>query len=104
MRRKVAIQGSLFLVTLLALLSACRSAAPAPTPVDDTAITAAIKAKLAADGNLNAFIVDVTTNGGVVTLQGRVKTEESKLKAERIANATNGVVRVIDLVKVGEVR
>src|SRR5579863_5653736 len=89
MTSKAAAQSTIFLATLLALLTACRSTAPTPTPVDDTAITASIKARLAADGDLSAFNVDVTTNAGVVTLQGRVKTEEIKLKAERIANATN---------------
>jgi osmotically-inducible protein OsmY len=101
---KAAVQTAALLVVALALIVACHSTAPNQAPIDDAAITASIKAKLAADGALNPFDIDVTTNAGVVTLQGRVKTEEIKFKAERAAGATNGVVRVIDLVKVGEQR
>jgi hyperosmotically inducible periplasmic protein len=101
---KAAVQTAAFLVASLALLAACQTTAPSPAPIDDTAITASIKAKLAADGDLNPFDIDVTTNAGVVTLQGRVKTEEIKFRAERVASGMNGVIRVIDLVKVGEQR
>jgi osmotically-inducible protein OsmY len=89
---------------LMLALTACKSAEPARKPVDDAAITAKIKAKLAADGDINPFNIDVTANEGVVTLQGRVKKEASKIKAERYASETDGVVRVINLVKVGDIR
>jgi len=83
-------------------LAACSSTRTAGTQVDDAAITAAVKAKLAADGDINPFNIDVDTNEGVVTLQGRVAKEEARTKAERHARETDGVRRVINLIKVGD--
>jgi len=44
----------------------------------------------------------VDTNEGVVTLQGRVEKEAARSKAEQLARETDGVRRVINLVKVGD--
>lgn len=91
------------LVMVIALaLGACSSTKSAGTQVDDAAITASVKAKMAADGDINPFNIDVDTNEGVVTLQGRVAKEEARTKAERLARETDGVKRVINLVKVGD--
>jgi hyperosmotically inducible protein len=91
------------LALVLALaLSACSSTKPLGTQVDDAAITAKVKAKLAADDDINPFNIDVDTNEGVVTLQGRVVKQEARTKAEELARETEGVKRVINLVKVGE--
>jgi osmotically-inducible protein OsmY len=91
------------LVLVIALaLGACSSTKSPGTQVDDAAITAAVKAKLAADGDINPFNIDVDTNEGVVTLQGRVAKAEARTKAERLARETDGVRRVINLVKVGD--
>jgi osmotically-inducible protein OsmY len=90
------------LALVLALtLGACSSTKSAGTQVDDAAITAKVKAKLAADGDINPFNIDVDTNEGVVTLQGRVEKEYARTKAEQLARETEGVKRVINLVKVG---
>jgi osmotically-inducible protein OsmY len=89
-------------VAALGLAVACRTAEPAHLQADDASITAKIKAGLAADSDLNPFSIDVITNDRVVTLQGRVKTEETREKAERIARETDGVRRVVNLVKVGD--
>ncbi|HYU33169.1 MAG TPA: BON domain-containing protein [Thermoanaerobaculia bacterium] len=83
-------------------LAACSSTRTAGTQVDDAAITAAVKAKLAADGDINPFNIDVDTNEGVVTLQGRVAKEDARTKAEQHARDTSGVRRVINLIKVGD--
>jgi osmotically-inducible protein OsmY len=83
-------------------LTACSSTRTVGTQVDDGAITAKVKAKLAADGDINPFNIDVDTNEGVVTLQGRVAKEEARTKAEQLARETDGVRRVINLVKVGD--
>ncbi|MES1240300.1 MAG: BON domain-containing protein [Acidobacteriota bacterium] len=88
-------------VMVMLALGACSSTRSPGTQVDDAAITAAVKAKLAADGDINPFNIDVDTNEGVVTLQGRVEKEEARTKAEQLARDTNGVKRVINLVKVG---
>src|SRR5690349_15950778 len=91
------------LALVLALgLAACSSTRTPGTQVDDAAITTAVKAKLAADGDINPFNIDVDTNEGVVTLQGRVEKEEARSKAEQLARGTDGVARVINLIKVGD--
>jgi osmotically-inducible protein OsmY len=92
-----------FLALVVALaVGACSTTQTAGTQVDDAAITAAVKAKLAADGDINPFNIDVDTNEGVVTLQGRVEKEEARSKAEQLARETDGVRRVVNLVKVGD--
>jgi len=91
------------LALILALaVGACSSTQTAGTQVDDAAITISVKAKLAADGDINPFNIDVDTNEGVVTLQGRVEKEAARTKAELLARETDGVRRVINLVKVGD--
>jgi hyperosmotically inducible periplasmic protein len=91
------------LALMIALgLTACSSTRTAGTQVDDAAITSAVKAKLAADGDINPFNIDVDTNEGVVTLQGRVEKEEARSKAEQLARGTDGVSRVVNLIKVGD--
>jgi hyperosmotically inducible protein len=83
-------------------LSACSSTRSAGNQVDDATITASVKAKLAADGDINPFNIDVDANEGVVTLQGRVEKAEARTKAEQLARETDGVSRVINLIKVGD--
>jgi osmotically-inducible protein OsmY len=91
------------LALMIALgLTACSSTRTPGTQVDDAAITTAVKAKLAADGDINPFNIDVDTNEGVVTLQGRVEKEEARSKAEQLARGTDGVSRVVNLIKVGD--
>jgi len=91
-----------FTLAIVLVLGACSSTNTAGTKVDDAAITAAVKAKLATDGDINPFNIDVDTNEGVVTLQGRVEKEAARTKAEQLARETDGVRRVINLVKVGD--
>jgi osmotically-inducible protein OsmY len=101
---KMTLRASLvcFTLAMLMVLGACKSTSTPGTQVDDAAITASVKAKLAADGDINPFNIDVDTNEGVVTLQGRVEKEEARTKAEQLARETDGVRRVINLVKVGD--
>ncbi len=85
--------------------AACSTSEAARMQATDSTITSAVKAKLAADGDLNAAEVAklaVTAKEGVVTLKGRVKTDLARERAERDARETDGVRRVIDLVKVGD--
>jgi len=89
-------------LVLALVLGACSSTRTVGSQVDDAAITAKVKAKLAADGDINPFNIDVDTNEGVVTLQGRVAKEEVRTRAEQLARDTSGVKRVINLVKVGD--
>ncbi|HEX9670817.1 MAG TPA: BON domain-containing protein [Thermoanaerobaculia bacterium] len=89
-------------VVAVTSLAACSSTTTAGTQIDDAAITAAVKAKLATDGDINPFNIDVDTNEGVVTLQGRVEKDSARTEAERLARETDGVKRVINLIKVGD--
>ena len=76
-----------------------------PTPgemLDDRALTATVKAKLAASAQINPFNVEVSTSRGVVSLVGRVRTAEDRAEAERIARNTRGVRRVRNLLEVGD--
>jgi osmotically-inducible protein OsmY len=93
---------ALVVSTSAAVLVGCRSTEPARIRSDDATITKTVKSKLATDGETNPFNIDVTTHDGVVTLQGRVKNEDAREKAERHARETDGVQRVINLVKVGD--
>ena len=60
----------------------------------DTAITAAVKTALAADPSLSAVKIDVTTTEGVVRLDGPAPDAKSRQRAEVLALAPSGVVRV----------
>jgi hyperosmotically inducible protein len=89
----------LVLFSLFAL-GACSSTRTAGEQVDDGAIVSKIKAKLTADPDINPFNIDVDSNGGEVTLQGTVAKDSARSGAERHARDTDGVRRVINLIKV----
>lgn len=59
--------------------------------IDDSALTARVKASIAEEDNVNAMSVDVTTYRGVVQLSGFVETEEAKRRAEQAARDVEGV-------------
>ena len=62
--------------------------------VDDAAITAKVKAKLAADEGIKARKIDVDTMRGYVTLYGDVHSPAEAERAAEIARATSGVTGV----------
>lgn len=68
--------------------------------VDDTTITAKVKAKLAADTQTSAIKIGVDTAAGVLTLSGTVPTNTEKNKAEELAKTTDGVKRVVNKISV----
>lgn len=70
--------------------------------VDNAKVASAVKAKLTADPDINPFNINVDAEDGVVTLMGRVATQEAKNHAEKIAQRTEGVVRVKNLLEVGK--
>jgi osmotically-inducible protein OsmY len=82
--------------------TACSTAEEARMRATDSTITSAVKARLASDGDVQPADIAVTAKEGVVTLKGRVKTGLARERAERDARETDGVRRVIDLVKVGD--
>jgi osmotically-inducible protein OsmY len=60
----------------------------------DARITTAIKAKLAADRDLSALAISVSTTDGLVTLSGKVASPELVGKAMLLALETEGVREV----------
>ncbi|MFY9558437.1 MAG: BON domain-containing protein [Blastocatellia bacterium] len=83
------------LVALILLVGGCHSQA-----VDDSAVTAKVKGKLAADSETSAIKISVETKEGVVRLTGTVPTALEKTKAEQIARNTDGVARVVNEIAV----
>jgi hypothetical protein len=68
--------------------------------IDDTAITAEVKAKLVADTLSNLTKINVSTRNGVVTLTGEVVASEIRARAVRIASLVKGVQSVVDNIQV----
>lgn len=62
----------------------------------DSGTTARIKAKFAQDDIVKAHEIDVTTQEGVVTLEGEVDTNAARQQAVRLARETQGVTSVVD--------
>lgn len=68
--------------------------------LDDAAITTRVKARLVADPDVNAFHIDVDTIDGRVTLNGKVATEHQRQEASELADRTEGVREVVNLIQV----
>jgi len=68
--------------------------------LNDAGITAKVKGRLAQDPAINALFVDVDTNGGRVTLSGKVALPEQKVQAEKVARGTEGVRDVVNQLQV----
>lgn len=68
--------------------------------VDDTAITAKVKAALLHADDVHSLNVSVETYKGVVQLSGFVNSEAEKARAEKIASGIEGVKRVEDRMSV----
>ena len=90
------------MLVLLVLASGCRSITGKSLGenVDDSRITAQVKAGLVADRARNLTAVDVDSNQGVVYLTGNVGTPEQKQAAERIAREATGVRGVVNNLRV----
>ena len=93
MRRLLAAFVSLALVTGSATVAGAADT-KIGQKVDDTAVQAKVKAKLATERAKNLVSVNVDVKDGVVHLQGSVPTEADKAEAERLARATDGVSSV----------
>jgi len=86
---------SLVLMAFL-VLSACTSMTgqTAGEYVDDTAITASVKAKLVGEKTANLTRIEVETTNQVVTLNGIVESADQRVKAEQLARQVGGVKSV----------
>jgi len=72
------------------------AAAETAKVLDDSAVTAKVKAALFAEPGLKTLQVEVETHDGVVTLAGAVDTPVLKQRAVEIAGSMNGVHQVVD--------
>ena len=69
--------------------------------VDDASITAAVKAKLAAEQGATTLTgINIDTSGGTVSLSGTVESEAMKQRAETLAQQVEGVARVVNNLQV----
>lgn len=64
--------------------------------LNEGALTAKIKSKMALDDVVRARAIDVTTTGTVVTLAGSVGSETERTRALQLARETAGVTQVVD--------
>jgi hyperosmotically inducible protein len=87
------------LTTLFAVLALTSSLATANL-VDDTAITAAVKASLVLEKDIPATAIHVTTKEKIVTLKGDIDTKLQADRAIEIAASIDNVDDVIDALKV----
>ncbi len=80
--------------------TAGQAADQARRALNDGAVTAKIKAKMALDDSIKALDIDVDTAGTTVTLSGVVATEAQRQRAVQLAKETEGVTQVIDQLRV----
>jgi hyperosmotically inducible protein len=87
------------------------AAAPAPAEppppsagVDDATVTTKIQAKFFLDRDVKAGALQVSAKDGVVLLDGTMPTQAAKDRALTLARETDGVLQVIDRVKVSPAR
>ena len=68
--------------------------------VGEAALTAKIKSKMALDDHVKALDINVDTTGTVVTLTGKVRSEDERARAVRLARETDGITQVVDRLQV----
>jgi osmotically-inducible protein OsmY len=99
MNRKFVLYSLLTLLTLVPM--ACGSLNQmTPAPLDDAAIEAEVRAKIAEDVTSKTFAVEVDVNDGVVTLSGHAANADDKRKIGQAANDVEGVKSVINNIHV----
>jgi hyperosmotically inducible protein len=98
MRQTVTLMFAAFVV--LGMIAGCATNRPVDEQLDDAGVVAEINARLAASPVTSALNINVDSLDGVVTLSGILRSDESRLEAERIARTTSGVKRVISRLRV----
>jgi hyperosmotically inducible protein len=89
-------------LAVLMMLGACSSTQTTGEEIDDAVITSKVKAKLAADPEVNPFEIDVDTLNRVVYLRGTVETRAAMREAEKLARTTSGVLGVVNELNLGD--
>jgi osmotically-inducible protein OsmY len=87
-------------VLLLFLLVAPVLSADAPS---DDAIYDQVRIRLASDREVGGGKIEVKVSQGVVELDGKVKSDKIKTKAEKIAKKVKGVQKVVNRLVVSPV-
>jgi hyperosmotically inducible protein len=85
---------SVFLI--LSLLAVLCVALAAAQKISDDKIYDDVKIKLAADTRVMGAGFDIEVKEGVVTLNGKVRTQKQTDRAERLTKKVKGVVKVIN--------
>jgi hyperosmotically inducible protein len=70
--------------------------------LQQSALTAKIKAKMALDDHVKARAINVDAAGSVVTLSGVVASANERQRAVRLASDTEGVTRVVDRLQIAK--
>lgn len=95
---KISNNGLSFIVMLccfsITLLSSLNAYSSVKSNVADTAITTKVKALLIAEPDLSGFDIKVTTNHGIVSLEGNLDTSLQLHRAIEIASRVKGVFDV----------
>jgi osmotically-inducible protein OsmY len=81
---------------MLALLLLQAGAVMALADSADDRIYDQVRIKLANHPDVKGAAIEVTVKEGVVTLQGKVRTEKARQKAESVAGKVKGVKRVVN--------
>ena len=68
--------------------------------LEDAALTAKIKSKMALDDHVKARAINVDTAGSVATLTGVVASADERKRALQLARDTEGITRVVDKLEV----
>ncbi len=88
------------LKTVAALIAGAGLAMTVACSNTDAGITTAVKSRMAADDTVKAYQINVTTNSGVVTLEGTVENAAAKEQAVTITRQTDGVRDVVDQITI----
>ena len=97
MNRKLAVLSAFLVILAIGCGSMNRAT---PSSMDDTAMKADVKGKIAEVYPRETFNIGVTVNSGVVTLTGDVNTAEQRSKIGDAASSVNGVKSVINNIHV----
>jgi hyperosmotically inducible protein len=95
-----------FALAALSLGGGCRSSEPldAAPATPDSAITVAVKNRLAAETTANLSRVSVDTRDGTVTLTGVVDLWAERTRAEVLSLKVEGVKAVVNRIEVAPAR
>jgi hyperosmotically inducible periplasmic protein len=100
MRRKICTTAAAIVLTSALWGCQAMTGRTAGENLDDTNVTAAVKAQLGQDKLSTLTRIEVDTNDGVVALNGTVESAEQRARAEQLARKVNGVKRVVNNLQV----